>query len=83
MAIAIMRQAQTDADGEAAEDQEEDGGEARREARPRNVEATLDDEEDEEQTEVDAAAGVMGKYRKAVLHTMDTYGCTRRGTLHL
>ena len=45
--------------------------------------ATLDDEEDEERTEVDAAAGVMGKYRKAVLHTMDTYGCTRRGMLHL
>ena len=44
-------------DGEAAEDQEEDGGEARREARPRNVEATLDDDEDEELARSDLYQG--------------------------
>lgn len=69
----------TDGD-QAAEDQEEDSGEARREARPRNVEATLDDEVDEERTERDAAAGVMGMYRKAVfdrLHSETTGEASR------
>ena len=56
----------------AEEEDDEGGSQARREARPGNVEAALDDEEDEDEAEYDCVSSVMGTYLKTVFDRLRT-----------
>ena len=56
----------------AEEEDDEGGSQARREARPGNVEAALDDEEDEDEAKYDCVSSVMGTYLKTVFDRLRT-----------